>query len=148
MRDFIKKEYEKYKEIINYLIFGVLTTVVNFMVYIILSKFFGVNDVVSNAFAWFVSVIFAYITNKIYVFKSNAKGVKTVLKELVSFFACRLLSGIFDIGMFWVLVSFKFNDILAKVLISILVVILNYVFSKLIIFKDKSRKDVGKGLIK
>lgn len=138
MLNFIKNIYGKNKEVVNYLIFGVLTTIVNFVIYVILTKLIELNDVVSNAIAWFISVIFAYVTNKIYVFESNSKNLNLIIRELISFIGCRLLSGIFDIGMFWILVSIKFNDIIAKVLISILVVILNYIFSKLIIFKKNT----------
>ena len=138
MFEFCKKQYNKYKEIINYLVFGVLTTVVNFVVYIGLTKGINVDEVLANIIAWIVSVIFAYITNKIYVFESETKYIKEIIKEFISFVACRLFSGILDIGFFYLFVTIlKVNDILAKVVVSVLVVILNYVFSKIFIFKNK-----------
>lgn len=138
MLDLIKKQYEKYKEIINYLIFGVLTTVINFVVYIIFSKWLHINETVSNAIAWIVSVAFAYITNKIYVFNSHEKQIKQLIKEIISFVGCRLLSGVFDIVAFYVFVNIiHVNDLISKAIISVLVVILNYVFSKLLIFRKK-----------
>lgn len=145
MFKFVKEIYIRYKEVINYLIFGVLTTIVNFIVYIVLTKIINLNDVLSNSIAWLVSVLFAYVTNKLYVFESKDSNVKLILKEILSFIGCRLLSGLFDISIFWVLVNMKFNDIIAKLLIAILVVILNYIFSKLFIFKksqntNKERK--------
>lgn len=142
MLEFCKKQYEKYKEIINYLIFGVLTTAVNFIVYILMTKLFNVNEVLSNAIAWIISVIFAYITNKIYVFESKTRGLKEIIKEFISFVTCRLFSGILDIGSFYLVVTILgWNDIISKVIISVLVVILNYVFSKIFIFKKKNNEN-------
>ena len=141
MLEFCKKQYDKYKEIINYLIFGVLTTLVNFIVYILMTKLFNVNEVLSNAIAWIISVIFAYITNKIYVFESKTRALKEIIKEFISFVTCRLFSGILDIGSFyWFVTILGWNDIISKVIISVLVVILNYVFSKIFIFKKKNNE--------
>ena len=74
--------YKKNKEIINYLIFGVLTTVVSFVVYFIFAKVFKIDEVISNVISWFFSVLFAFITNKLYVFESKETGKKTLLKEI------------------------------------------------------------------
>lgn len=138
MFQIFKEQYLKYKEIINYLIFGVLTTLVNFIVYVILSKVMLVDEVIANIIAWIISVIFAYITNRVYVFESKSKGLKSIIKEFSSFIGCRLFSGIVDMGSFWLLVTvLKMNDIVSKIIISVFVVILNYVFSKLIIFKNR-----------
>ena len=84
--DFCKEQYLKYKEVINYLIFGVLTTLVNFVVYILLARFIHVNETISNAIAWIISVLFAYITNKIYVFNSKEKERKKIIKKITAFF--------------------------------------------------------------
>lgn len=137
MIEFIKKQYLKYKEIINYLIFGVLTTGVNFIVYIITSKFLSIDNTISNSIAWLISVLFAYVTNKMYVFKSTSTNTKVVIKELASFIGSRLISGVlFEIILFGLLVNvWNYDDILAKVLISVLVVITNYVFSKIVTFR-------------
>lgn len=144
MLEFCKKQYSKYKEIINYLIFGVLTTVVNFVVYILMTKAFNINEVLSNAVAWIMSVIFAYITNKIYVFESKISTLKDIIKEFSSFVACRLFSGLLDIGSFYLFVTILgWNDIISKAIISVLVVILNYVFSKIFIFKKENRNSEG-----
>ena len=138
--DFCKEQYLKYKEIINYLIFGVLTTLVNFVVYILLARFIHVNETISNAIAWIISVLFAYITNKIYVFNSKEKERKKIIKEITAFFGCRAFSGILDIGLFYLLVDIiKINDLIAKIFIAIIVVILNYIFSKVLIFKNNSK---------
>ena len=138
----IKGLYLEYKEIINYLIFGVLSTVVNFASYFIFAKLFHIDEVVSSGLSWFCAVLFAYITNKIFVFESKTKTVKAFIKEMMSFFACRVLSGILcDVGTFALMVKvLNINDIIAKIVTQIMVVILNYVLSKLVIFKKKSEK--------
>lgn len=134
--------YKKYKEIINYLIFGGLSTVVNFVTYYITARLFGIDEVVSSGISWFCSVLFAYITNKIFVFESKTNTVKAVLKEMGSFFLARVISGILcDVGTFALMVKvFHINDIFSKIVTQVMVVIVNYVFSKLIIFR-KPKKD-------
>ena len=137
MIDSIKKYLLKYKEIITYLIFGGLTTVINFIVYIACTKGFGINEIISNVIAWVISVLFAYITNKIYVFDSKSKDIKTIFKEIISFFACRVATlVVFDIALFWLMVNvLNINDIAVKVINQVLVIVFNYVFSRVIIFK-------------
>ena len=134
--------YKKYKEIINYLIFGGLSTVVNFVTYYITARLFGIDEVVSSGISWFCSVLFAYITNIIFVFESKTNTVKAVLKEMGSFFLARVISGILcDVGTFALMVKvFHINDIFSKIVTQVMVVIVNYIFSKLIIFR-KPKKD-------
>lgn len=134
--------YKKYKEIINYLIFGGLSTVVNFVTYYITARLFGIDEVVSSGISWFCSVLFAYITNKIFVFESKTNTVKAVLKEMGSFFLARVISGILcDVGTFALMVKvFHINDIFSKIVTQVMVIIVNYIFSKLIIFR-KPKKD-------
>lgn len=135
----IKELYIKYKEIINYLFFGGCTTVVNFVSYYIPSNLLGIDEIVSNIIAWIVSVLFAYITNKIFVFESKDKDLKKNIKELISFVAARLLTGaLCDIGLFALMVKIlKLNDIISKVTTQVIVVVVNYVISKLVIFKKE-----------
>ncbi len=130
--------YKKNKEIINYLIFGVLTTVVSFVVYFIFAKVFKIDEVISNVISWFFSVLFAFITNKLYVFESKETGKKTLLKEIISFYLARLFTGVVcDLGVFALMVKmFKINDVLSKLVTQVIVTVLNYVFSKLLVFKN------------
>lgn len=131
--------YKKYKEIINYLIFGVLTTIVNFIAYFIFANLFSVDEVVSNVIAWFLAVLFAYFTNKIFVFESKTSNIKEILKEIISFFLCRVLSGVFDTGSFAFMIKvMKINDYIAKIITQVFVVVMNYVFSKILIFRKKN----------
>lgn len=131
--------YKKNKEIINYLIFGVLTTVVSFVVYFIFAKVFKIDEVISNVISWFFSVLFAFVTNKLYVFESKETGKKTLLKEIISFYLARLFTGVVcDLGVFALMVkTFKINDVLSKLVTQVIVIILNYVLSKLIVFRKK-----------
>ena len=127
---------KKYKVIILYLVFGVLTTLINIATYTLLTKVFNINYLISNIIAWILSVIFAYITNKLYVFESKSFKKSILLKEILSFFAARLFSLGVDMSFMYITIGIlKYNDILMKVLSNIIVIILNYVFSKFIIFK-------------
>lgn len=139
----IKNIYVEFKEIINYLVFGVLTTLVNFVTYLIFAKVFYIDEVISSGLAWFCSVIFAYVTNKIFVFDSKTKGKKALLKECVSFFTARIASGILcDVGTFALMVKvLHINDVISKIVTQVMVVIVNYVFSKFFVFKKKEVKE-------
>lgn len=141
----IKELYLKYKEIINYLIFGVLTTVVNIVTYAIFARLFHVDEVVSNIIAQIISILFAYVTNKIYVFESKSTKIKDILREMVSFFGCRIFTAVLDTLLFSFMIKILFmNDLIAKCITQVVVIVLNYVFSKLIIFRKKDQKDLQK----
>lgn len=133
----IKELYLKYKEIINYLIFGGLSTVVNFATYFIVSRVIGIDEVVSSGISWFCAVLFAYITNKIFVFESKTDSLKQTVIEMIKFFLSRILSGILcDVGTFALMVKvLNINDIISKIVTQVMVIVVNYIFSKLIIFK-------------
>lgn len=129
--------YLNYKEIINYLIFGALAMAVNFISYYLFAKILKIDEVISSGLSWLVSVIFAYITNKLFVFAKKTENGKELIKEMLTFMSCRVLSGAFcDVGTFALMVKvLKINDIIAKVVTQVMVVIVNYICSKLIIFK-------------
>jgi len=128
--------YKKYEEIVNYLIVGVLTTLVSIIVYAIFTKLFHVNYMISNVFSWIVSVLFAYVTNKKYVFKSKCDSKKKVFIEIYQFFKYRILSFFIDVLLMYVFVEIiTLDDMIAKVIVQIIVIVLNYVFSKLFVFK-------------
>ena len=123
------------REIFFYLLFGGLTTIVNIVAFYLFTRF-SLSTAVSTVLAWIISVIFAFFTNKIFVFKSNNKNY---LKEMVAFFGCRLFSGIVDLVIMVVFVDLlHFNSIVIKILSNVVVVILNYFFSKFFIFKTKN----------
>ena len=111
----------------------IITTVVNIVVYYIFSNLLHMNYLFSNAMAWFLSVLFAYVTNRKYVFDSKNNQI---IKEAISFFGSRLATGIMDMMLMWFLVNFNIvNDVVAKVVVNVIVVILNYILSKLVVFK-------------
>ncbi|MDD5952123.1 MAG: GtrA family protein [Oscillospiraceae bacterium] len=130
---------KKYKEVLLYLVFGGLTTLVNILVYFVCDSWLHWGTVLSTIIAWVLSVIFAFVTNKQFVFESKQTDGKTLLYEVSSFFGCRAFSGVLDLLIMWLTVDiFHWHSLLMKVLSNIVVIILNYVFSKLIIFRKKT----------
>ena len=142
----------KYKELIVYVVFGGLTTVVNLLVFTVCGMAFGDEKyLISNVIAWFAAVVFAYITNKLWVFESKSWNVKVLLKEVPSFFAARVASLLIEeVGLyiFVDLLSFKElsidilsfeigGELIAKIALAVVVVAFNYIFSKFVIFKKK-----------
>lgn len=146
-------------EIVSYLVFGVLTTAVNFATYMLLGIFAGENYeekvlfsigsfdfqliLLMNGIAWVASVLFAFVTNKLFVFESSSWKMNVLLKEIISFFGARVLSFIlFEELLFALLVNIlSLNDLIAKLLVAVFVVIFNFVASKLVIFRKKGEKD-------
>lgn len=138
MLEKIKSLVVKYWDIITYLFFGVLTTLVNYLVYLPAYNLLGLSAAVSNGIAWVVAVAFAYLTNKPFVFKSSDWSAKTVVPELTKFVSCRAASGLLETLILLVTVDLLgWNGNIWKLTTSVLVVILNYIFSKLIVFRKK-----------
>lgn len=130
--------FAKYKQTILYLIFGVLSTIVNILIYAFCTRNLNIEFLISNWIAWIVAVLFAYITNKFFVFESKEINIKFLIKELSSFVSCRLLSGIIEMILMYTMISLmSLNDFIVKIITNVVVVILNFIFSKLIIFKNK-----------
>lgn len=132
----IKALLRKYQDIISYLFFGVLTTAVNYVVYLPCYNLLGLSAAVSNVIAWVGAVAFAYLTNKPFVFKSHDWSAETVIPELTKFVGCRVGSGLLETGIIFVCVDLlRFDGNGMKLITSVLVVVLNYVGSKLLVFK-------------
>ena len=130
--------YKKYKEQILYLFFGGLTTVVNFVAYFICTRLFSLDELTSSVIGFVLSVMFAYVTNRKYVFESKKTGAKNVLLEMGSFYLARLFSGGVDLLIVFVFVTLLAqNDIVVKILSNVIVIILNFILSKLIVFKKE-----------
>lgn len=135
MKNLIKKFLNR--ETVSYLVFGVLTTIVNYASYE-LCKWLGVHYTVSTVAAWVLAVAFAYITNKLYVFESKSFEKNVLLREISAFVGCRLFSGLCDLGFMILAVELlSMNDSIAKLASNVFVVIINYIFSKLFIFRKK-----------
>lgn len=132
--------YNKYKEFLWYGFFGVLTTLVNIVSFYVFDKT-GLNTYISNLIAWILSVLFAFITNKLFVFGSKSFKFSIFIKEMFSFFFFRILSlGIDMVGLFTCLDVFKLSKLVSKIIVNIIVIIFNYIFSKLFIFKKDKNK--------
>lgn len=130
---------EKYRDILSYLFFGGLTTVVSFLTYALFYYIAGFSATVSNGLSWVLAVGFAYLTNKPFVFKSHDWSMKTVLPELGAFVGCRIGSGLLETAFLALTVDWLgWNSLWMKVVASIMVVILNYIGSKLLVFRKQS----------
>ena len=128
---------EKNRDILTYLFFGVLTTIVNYLIYLPVFNFCGLSAAVSNMIAWVGAVIFAFLTNKPFVFHSSDWSAKTVIPELTKFVSCRLASGAMETGILFLTVDcLHWNGNVWKLVTQVLVVIVNYVGSKLLVFRN------------
>ena len=134
----IRTMVEKYWDVLIYLVFGVLSTVVNYLVYIPAYYVLGLSAAVSNVLAWAVAVIFAFLTNKPFVFRSHDWSMKILIPELTKFVSCRVASGAMETVILLITVDMLgWNGNIWKLLTQVMVVVLNYVFSKLIVFRKK-----------
>lgn len=125
--------FKRNKEVILYIVFGLLTTIVNIIVFALCRDLFRMNLVSANILAWFWSVLFAYFTNKKWVFDT---GETYTLKEIFSFYTARIVTLLVETFMLYLLINiFMTNDMISKVICNIVVIVLNYVFSKLFVFK-------------
>lgn len=137
--------WKKHREVLTYLIFGGLTTVVNVGLFMVLTKFTALSTGTANAIALAASILFAYVTNKLWVFESHLSGWAAVV-EFGKFIACRIATGFLDqfvvvLGVDWLggMLGLSENTLWlggVKIFANVLVIIANYVFSKLIIFKN------------
>ncbi len=140
----IKELFLQFKEQISYLFFGVLTTVVNWIVYALFMLISGVNVEVANAVAGVVAILFAYVTNRIFVFESESKNKKEILLEFLRFLGGRAVTFVVEVAGVPALYYLGLNQEIfgvegafAKIVVSVVVIILNYVFSKLFVFTKK-----------
>ncbi len=130
--------YKKYKEVILYLIFGVLTTALNIIVFWVFNDLLTIDYKISNVIAWIIAVIFAFVTNKLIVFESKNKSKEETTREAISFFIARVISLVADMIMMIVMIDIiKMNSIISKIISNVVVVIINYIFSKFIVFKKE-----------
>ncbi len=142
----MKKTFLKYRELILYIFFGGCTTVVNVMIYYMSTRLIGIGIVVSTLLAWWGSVLFAYITNRLLVFRSRNHELKAILFEFAFFLACRLFTGLLDIFIMYLFVDrLGWHDLVMKFLSNFIVILANYIASRLFIFKKHSpRRQVNR----
>lgn len=130
--------YKKHQEIINYLIVGVLTTIVSLLTYYIcvitiLDPNKAIELQIANIISWVCAVLFAFVANKIFVFKSKNKNL---FKEFTSFVSARVLTLLLDMLIMFIMVTaLGINDKISKLVVQVVVTILNYIFSKIFVFK-------------
>jgi len=131
----------KQRTVIAYLFFGVLTTAINIVSYGTAYNVLGISNVISTCLAWVLSVLFAYVTNKIWVFDSKTIQLSVILPELASFFGARAFTGLLDLAIMYIGVDvLRGNNMLIKVGSNVIVVILNYILSKMVVFRKKVQK--------
>lgn len=122
------------RELFLYVVFGTFTFFVNLITYFLFESVLGINYLISNVLAWFFSVLFAYVTNRIWVFESKSPDI---LKEMALFFGGRIFSGVVDTALMYLFIDvLVIGDVISKIVVQVIVIVLNYVFSKLIVFKD------------
>lgn len=135
----MKNLYKKYHQWVDYIFVGVLTTIVNFAVFFLFDTVIGISYLIANALSIIVAILFAFYMNKKFVFKSNSADFKGLLKEFALFAGFRLSSGLYDMLSMWVLVAFfHLNTNVSKILTEVVVVLLNYAFSKFIVFRKRN----------
>lgn len=134
----IKSLYFKYQEVIDYLFFGVLATIVNIGVFYVFDTLLDTPYLFANAISIIAAILFAFVTNKKYVFKSTSTSNKEAFREFYLFVGFRLVSGLFDMLSMFILVDFLTIDTnISKIITQFIVVVVNYAFSKLFIFKQE-----------
>ncbi len=141
----IKSLWERYKELILYVFFGGCTTLINILVYFVCRQWLMMSVVRADIVAWFLAVVFAYVTNKLYVFESKSWRGQVVAKELMEFFAARLFSLGVDVALLYITVEvLRWWELPMKIIANVVVIAINYVFSKWIIFrKDAAKQQKG-----
>lgn len=134
----MKELLRKYRSLILYVVFGAGTTLVNILVYTGATRLFAMDEMWANILAWFLSVLFAYFTNRTWVFDSRASGFAALIKEAGSFFAARIATGLMDQGIMFLCVKvLSLPDVPVKIASNVVVIILNYILSKWVVFRKK-----------
>lgn len=135
---YIKNLLSRYREIILYLIVGVMTTAINGGIYWVCTHFLGLANIPGTIVAWIIAVLFAFFANKVWVFESRSMRLFLVLKEMAEFVSCRLGTGVLDVGIMYLSVDcLGWNGLLMKLISDFIVTLVNFVASKFFIFKKK-----------
>ncbi len=136
--DFAWGMYRKYEEGINYLIFGFLAFVLNYVLYFLFSSAMQMHYMAATALSWVLTVVFAYWTNRTFVFKSKNKDAQSLGKEFLSFIGARVATEVLELALMFLMVDcMDLNEYLSKFACQVIVIVANYFLSKLWIFKEK-----------
>lgn len=136
-KNLIKRLWKKFVtwETISYIVIGILTTAVNLISFHVLCNKMGIDELIANIIAWIIAVTFAYITNNLIVFRSGVEGKQKEIEKIVKFFSARLVTlGLEELGLLIFVTLLAFPNMIVKVVLGVLVIIVNYIFSKLYIF--------------
>ena len=130
--------YKQHEEGMNYLIFGFLAFVLNYVLYFLFESLMGINYMASTALSWALTVVFAYWTNRTFVFKSKNAGVANLVREFISFVGARVATELLELLLMYLMVDLAgINSYVAKLIGQVVVIVTNYFLSKLWIFKEK-----------
>ena len=136
----LKKLIGKYRDMILYVFFGGCTTLVNIFVYFAAARLLSMSTGAANIAAWLLSVLFAYVTNRRWVFHSGADTFGDILREMAGFFASRIATGALDLGVMYLSVDIlHLPDVAMKIISNIIVIVLNYALSRLVVFRKKEK---------
>ena len=135
--------YREHREGMRYLVFGVLTTLLNLLIFTICCRIIKIQVVISNIISWIIAVLFAYVTNKLYVFDSKVIQKKELAREIISFFNARIVTLVIETVFLWAtVIKLGLNEIIMKIIVNIIVIVLNFVFSKIFIFKEEKNRSI------
>lgn len=130
--------YFKHKEVLMYLFFGVCTFIISVLSYSLINVGMGVNELVANVISWVIAVLFAFFTNRIWVFEGKTEGAKEFIVQMCNFFGGRLLTLVVEeIILYLFITRMELNSIVVKIVAQVIVIVLNYIISKLWIFRKK-----------
>ena len=140
MSNYISELFSKYSHYITYGFFGACTTIINIVSYFFCNSICGIANILSVIIAWFIAIMFAFITNKLWVFGSKSLNRNILLWEFITFYLCRLTTGAVDVMIMYITVDcLHLNSILWKTISNIIAIVANYVASRIVIFNKKNR---------
>lgn len=135
--------YREHRERMRYLVFGLLTTLLNLLIFTICVRIIKIPVLISTIISWIIAVLFAYVTNKLYVFDSKVIQKKELAREIISFFNARIVTLVIETVFLWAtVIKLGLNEIIMKIIVNIIVIVLNFVFSKIFIFKEEKNRSI------
>ena len=130
--------YKKNKEVLLYLFFGGLTFIVSIVTYAVFNVSMGINELIANVMSWVLAVLFAFATNRVWVFQAPTHTITEFLRQMLSFFGGRVVTLVIEEIILLVFITWLgFNSMVVKVIAQVIVIVLNYVISKFFVFSEK-----------
>ncbi len=138
------KPHSKRREVVLYILFGIVVTLANWVTYSVLVVFTPISITLSNFFAWIIAIVLAFVTNKFFIFENAGNNFKTILKESLMFLGMRIATGVIEVFLPSLLCSlgldqklFEIDGFYAKLIVSVIIVVINYILSKAVVFSKK-----------